>query len=589
MHSSPLPCGIFSGPRSSSVTPLAHMDAPKRLQIEGQGSHRSHHWFGVTTLQRGTDLDRFGGFVVLEYNNYSHLLTYTLSHQHFPHFSIGGLLNDSRLPTSTSSYLVASEDLTAAAEATHPPANTTSPQAECQTARGLAVCAEWNGRAVGTCYRVEEMDAVAQQTVRAFGGECARQWACAAVATCYFSDNPRHWCAFTPDMVCRAAFRACGMKHVAVPDIPPALRPTPEHAPRPADFVDPDTAEGERMRTVAGASLRLVFSDEFGRPGRRFGNGRDGKWEAAEGPLDAHATSAESYTPAAVTTRNGRAVLRISRNTTYSLANQAYAYRSALLQTWNKFCFTGGYVEANVRLPGSPYLPGVWSAFWLMGNLGRAGAASTTGPGVWPWAYDTCDDVARSSQAGHSAGAQAYSACDDWSAAYDWPSFRGRGVPEVDVFAVLTQAPGGEAANLSTALHLNPRLPPGTTFGAGPSGDCTASGCSGVTVNHESRHNTRLERAECRAMLRGPGNDYDCVAADSRVYETHFAEFHRYGVWVEPGEYVAWFLDDVLLFNVTQVGACLPRPAPSMVWGVAGSGGDVCLPGLGAFHFRIVG
>jgi beta-glucanase (GH16 family) len=39
----------------------------------------------------------------------------------------------------------------------------------------------------------------------------------------------------------------------------------------------------------------------------------------------------------------------------------------------NKFCFTGGYVETSVQLPGINNVVGLWPAVWTMGNLGRAG------------------------------------------------------------------------------------------------------------------------------------------------------------------------------------------------------------------------
>ncbi len=48
-----------------------------------------------------------------------------------------------------------------------------------------------------------------------------------------------------------------------------------------------------------------------------------------------------------------------------------------MLTTWNKFCFTGGYVEANVSLPGVNNVVGLWPAVWTMGNLGRAGYGAT--------------------------------------------------------------------------------------------------------------------------------------------------------------------------------------------------------------------
>ena len=36
--------------------------------------------------------------------------------------------------------------------------------------------------------------------------------------------------------------------------------------------------------------------------------------------------------------------------------------QSAMLQGWNKFCFTGGIVEFSARLPGKPDVGGLWPA-----------------------------------------------------------------------------------------------------------------------------------------------------------------------------------------------------------------------------------
>ena len=44
-----------------------------------------------------------------------------------------------------------------------------------------------------------------------------------------------------------------------------------------------------------------------------------------------------------------------------------------MMSSWNKFCFTGGYIETNVSLPGVNNILGLWPAIWTMGNLGRAG------------------------------------------------------------------------------------------------------------------------------------------------------------------------------------------------------------------------
>lgn len=61
-----------------------------------------------------------------------------------------------------------------------------------------------------------------------------------------------------------------------------------------------------------------------------------------------------------------------------------------MINSWNRFCFTGGYVEASVSLPGKNNVYGLWPAIWSLGNLGRAGYGGTL-DGVWPYSYDTCD------------------------------------------------------------------------------------------------------------------------------------------------------------------------------------------------------
>jgi len=60
------------------------------------------------------------------------------------------------------------------------------------------------------------------------------------------------------------------------------------------------------------------------------------------------------------------------------------------MTTWNKFCFTGGILEASVVLPGANNIVGLWPAVWAMGNLGRAGYGASL-EGMWPYTYDACD------------------------------------------------------------------------------------------------------------------------------------------------------------------------------------------------------
>ena len=61
-----------------------------------------------------------------------------------------------------------------------------------------------------------------------------------------------------------------------------------------------------------------------------------------------------------------------------------------MIQSWNKFCHTGGVVEFSVRLPGLFNSSGLWPAVWLMGNLGRA-IYTNSSEYIWPWSYDKCD------------------------------------------------------------------------------------------------------------------------------------------------------------------------------------------------------
>lgn len=71
--------------------------------------------------------------------------------------------------------------------------------------------------------------------------------------------------------------------------------------------------------------------------------------------------------------------------------NHNLNYRSGMLQSWNKLCYKGGHLEASISLPGRGDISGFWPGFWTMGNLGRAGYASTT-DGMWPYSYwDECD------------------------------------------------------------------------------------------------------------------------------------------------------------------------------------------------------
>ncbi|KDR83974.1 hypothetical protein GALMADRAFT_236526 [Galerina marginata CBS 339.88] len=153
-------------------------------------------------------------------------------------------------------------------------------------------------------------------------------------------------------------------------------------------LIDLDTPEEAHTRTSSfdGSSMLLVFSDEFNTDGRSFYPGDDPYWEAED--LHYWATNnLEWYDPEAVTTIGGSLVITFSE---LSSPKHDLNYQGGLISSWNKFCFTGGYIETAVKLPGANNVVGMWPAVWTMGNLGRAGYGASL-EGMWPYTYDTCD------------------------------------------------------------------------------------------------------------------------------------------------------------------------------------------------------
>ncbi|KAK7462987.1 hypothetical protein VKT23_007568 [Stygiomarasmius scandens] len=97
----------------------------------------------------------------------------------------------------------------------------------------------------------------------------------------------------------------------------------------------------------------------------------------------------EWYDPSAVTTKNGALEITLSKVDDIT-ENYNLSYRGAMIQSWNKFCFTGGLIQTSVQLPGANNIVGLWPAVWTMGNLGRAGYGASL-EGMWPYSYDSCD------------------------------------------------------------------------------------------------------------------------------------------------------------------------------------------------------
>lgn len=151
-------------------------------------------------------------------------------------------------------------------------------------------------------------------------------------------------------------------------------------------MIDPDTPKSAMSKKTAdGSTWKLVFSDEFNKPGRSFYPEDDPYFEAVNIWYGV-TQDLEWYDPDMITTKDG--YLEITFD---NFRNHDLNYRSGMLQSWNKLCMQGGIIEASISLPGKGEVSGLWPGFWTMGNLGRPGYASTT-DGMWPYSYwDQCD------------------------------------------------------------------------------------------------------------------------------------------------------------------------------------------------------
>lgn len=150
-------------------------------------------------------------------------------------------------------------------------------------------------------------------------------------------------------------------------------------------LVDPDTPEDARTRkAMDGSEWQLVFSDEFNAEGRTFYEGDDQFWTGPDFHYAA-TNDLEWYTPDAATTANGTLKIRMD-----AYKNHGLFYRSSMLQSWNKLCFTQGSIEVSANLPNYGRVTGLWPGLWTMGNLARPGYLAST-EGVWPFSYESCD------------------------------------------------------------------------------------------------------------------------------------------------------------------------------------------------------
>ncbi|GAA5839457.1 hypothetical protein JCM11251_002731 [Rhodosporidiobolus azoricus] len=243
-------------------------------------------------------------------------------------------------------------------------------------------------------------------------------------------------------------------------------------------LIDKDTPESALVKKgfLKGKDYQLVFSDEFNEDGRIFDPGMDPYWEA----VDLHywqTSNIEYYDPGQVYTENGHLTLELTHDP--GANPRGFGYLGGMLQTWNKFCYVGGYIEVAISLPGSTTV-----SAWMMSNLGRAGFGGSL-DGTWPYVYDTCDVGTLPNQTDPTTGlpdldpsqgdkyangdlshlkGQRFSRCtcpeetDHPGPQYKNRTWKGRGASELDIFeATVLAAQGiGEISQSAQWAPFNP-------------------------------------------------------------------------------------------------------------------------------------
>lgn len=195
-------------------------------------------------------------------------------------------------------------------------------------------------------------------------------------------------------------------------------------------LIDPDTPPAAYNKTTnSGDQWVLTFSDEFNAEGRTFYDGDDQFFQAVDLHYDA-TKDLEWYDPDAVTTANGSLVIRLD-----AIKNHNLFYRSGMVQSWNRLCFTQGLIEISANLPGYGNVSGLWPGLWTLGNLARPGYLATS-DGVWPYSYDSCDAGISANQSSPDGisylPGQRLNVCT--CKGEDHPNTGvGRGAPEIDI------------------------------------------------------------------------------------------------------------------------------------------------------------
>lgn len=323
-----------------------------------------------------------------------------------------------------------------------------------------------------------------------------------------------------------------------------------------SSWIDPDTSDDDYEISSLSENnhqrYRLVFSDEFEVDGRRFDDGLDPRWTAVN-KNDFTNNPLHYYSNDAVKSQNGSLSITLSmdpKDDLFSLDENETEYKefkSGMVQSWNKFCFTGGIVEFSAKLPGAYGIAGLWPAIWMMGNLGRATYVPST-ENIWPFSTNVCDERTRYSQRINS--------CKDGPVFPGMPQGRGRGAPEIDLLEVMFMDEYFTNPVLSTSLQVAPGVPETQrpTLGHYPNtSQIWYSPQYGENVTRNSYFYGTVSYPADRTMK--PYRT-DSISANFGLNKDFYDNFHNYRIEWEPpkesgyGGYIKWFIDDQMITAV---------------------------------------
>jgi len=314
-----------------------------------------------------------------------------------------------------------------------------------------------------------------------------------------------------------------------------------------AGWVDSDTLQDDFNINsyVDDRNYSIIFSDEFNAAGRTFNDGTDPRWTALD-KNDYTNYALHYYKANLAKTNDGYLnISTIHKETQFQVLDRSSSprskvekkyYQSAMINGWNKFCFTGGIVEINAKLPGKYDIGGLWPAMWLLGNLARATYVGSSDY-MWPWSYNECKRSLQYSQY--------VSSCNKVNH-FDMQPFKGRGAPEIDILEAM---PGKEELintpinkpYFSASLQVSPGIPENRPETA-QKPDLNYWYNHGLDYGQNTSLNIFFYGLKLQHKRKEQCYQADALSANSQLTETHFTDFHKYRLEWIPGDngYIKW-------------------------------------------------